>query len=76
LSDGKSIWAFRFSSDKQSPSLYYGIPDTHTDLMGNSVSTIASEPLDDGEEGHWAGVCEDSVLHWKDGRVSLNHFDP
>ena len=76
LSDGKSIWAFRFSSDKQSPSLYYGIPDAHLHIDGNSVSTIASEPLDDGEDGHWAGVCEDSVLHWKDGRVSLNAFNP
>jgi glutamine amidotransferase len=76
LSDGKSIWAFRFSSDKQSPSLYYGIPDAHLHIDGNSVSTIASEPLDDGEDGHWAGVCEDSVLHWKDGLVSLNAFNP
>jgi glutamine amidotransferase len=76
LSDGQSIWAYRFSSDKQSPSLYYGIPDTHTHLDGNSVSTIASEPFDDGEDGNWAGVCEDSVLHWMNGRVSLHSFNP
>jgi len=45
-------------------------------MDGNSVSTIASEPFDDAEEGHWAGVCEDSVLHWLDGQVSLKTFSP
>lgn len=77
LSDGKAIWAFRFSSDRQLPSLYYGTPDTHSGMCDSSlVSTIASEPFDDEEEGRWAGVCEGSALHWMNGHVCLSPFEP
>jgi predicted glutamine amidotransferase len=77
LSDGKSIWAFRFSSDRQSPSLYYGTPDTHSGVSDTGlVSTIASEPFDDEEDGSWAGVCEGSALHWMNGHVCLSPFEP
>lgn len=76
LSDGESIWAFRYSSDDQSPSLYYGTPDTHSEIDSGLVSTIASEPFDDEEDGSWVGVRERSALHWKNGHVCLSPFEP
>ena len=37
LSDGQSIWAYRYSSDHQSPSLFYGSPDIHA-ISGHDKS--------------------------------------
>ena len=72
LSDGKSIWAFRHSSDHTSPSLFYGTPDTHGDhIKTGAVSTIASEPFDDHLD-HWVEVEESSYLSWIDGKVLVN----
>ncbi|MEY3663922.1 MAG: hypothetical protein RLZZ153_104 [Pseudomonadota bacterium] len=66
VTDGKAIWAFRFSSDGQSPSLYFGTPQTRaTEQSINPVNTIASEPLDSSSD-HWYGVDEGTVLHWTD----------
>jgi glutamine amidotransferase len=77
LSDGKSIWAFRYSSDNMSPSLFYGNPSTlehrSSNKNHNLVSTIASEPFDD-EEDHWVEVCESSYLHWDAGKVVVNRI--
>jgi predicted glutamine amidotransferase len=47
LTNGREIWAVRYSSDDQSPSMYFGSP--HTRANGNglpSITTIASEPSD------------------------------
>ena len=72
LSDGKSIWAFRHSTDNNSPSLFYGTPDTHEiPLKAGHVSTIASEPFDDHLD-HWVEVQESSYIIWKEGQVSVN----
>jgi glutamine amidotransferase len=74
LSDGKSIWAFRYSSDHQSPSLFYGTPDLHK-KQGQSrmINTIASEPFDDDSE-HWTSVGESKVILWKNKAVSVSSF--
>jgi glutamine amidotransferase len=64
LTDGQAIWAFRYSSDHQSPSLYFGMPSTRaSESSVNPVNTIASEPLD-SQADHWYGVDEGTVLHW------------
>ena len=69
LSDGKSIWGFRYSTDNNSPSLFYGTPDTHdSHLKKDTVSTIASEPFDD-ESDHWIEVKESSYITWVQGKV-------
>jgi glutamine amidotransferase len=66
LTDGKSVWAVRYSSDHRSPSLYFGMPDTRAVEPGvNPVNTIASEPLD-SDASHWFGVDEGTVLVWTD----------
>jgi len=72
LSDGKSIWAFRFSTDKQSPSLFYGAPDTYSkNKSDGAITTIASEPFDD-DMSHWTRVEESKVVLWKNGAVSIS----
>ena len=74
LSDGKSIWGYRYSTDHNSPSLFYGTPDTHeTHLKKGAVSTIASEPFDDNLD-HWIEVKESSYITWAKGKVSVNQL--
>lgn len=60
LSDGETLWAFRWASDDQAPSLYY-----RTGLEG--ALTIVSEPLD-GEQGCWRQAAQGSVLISRPGR--------
>jgi glutamine amidotransferase len=72
LSDGKEIWAFRYSSDDQSPSMYFGSP--HTRALKNSdnpITTIASEPSD-SDADHWFKVDERHGVHWTE--KGLAHF--
>lgn len=73
LSNGESIWAFRYSSDQSSPSLYFGSPRTRADsvTVGNPINTIASEPLDHSKD-HWTKVPESSGIHWSTSGVE--HF--
>jgi glutamine amidotransferase len=74
LSDGKSIWAFRYSSDHQSPSLFYGTPDLHKkQTQSKTINTIASEPFDDHSD-HWTPVAESKVVLWKNKAVSISPF--
>jgi len=74
LSDGKSIWAFRYSSDKQSPTLFYGTPDTHKkNVKVLMINTIASEPFDDDSD-HWTAVGESKLVLWKNKAVSVSPF--
>lgn len=54
LSNGSEVFAFRFSSDPNPPSLYVG----HT-AQG---SVVASEPLD-GSTGQWQSVPPNSWVH-------------
>jgi glutamine amidotransferase len=75
LSNGESIWAFRFSSDGQSPSLFYGAPELNKVKHAgkNFISTIASEPFDD-QLDHWVGIEESSYLHWHNGKVEVRRL--
>ena len=72
LTDGKEIWAFRYSSDDQSPSMYFGSPQTRaSEDSSHSITTIASEPSD-SEAAHWFKVEERSGVHWT--QRGLQHF--
>ena len=67
LSDGKSIWAIRYSSDRQSPTMYLGAPFASPHgADGDYITTIASEPFDN-DAAHWRAVEEGTVLHLHDG---------
>jgi glutamine amidotransferase len=54
LTDGETLWAFRWASDDQAPSLYYR-------MGGGDGLTIASEPLD-SEEGRWRQAPQGCVI--------------
>jgi len=68
VSDGQSIWAFRYSNDANSPSLYFGNPETQANISTNLITTIASEPLD-AEAKHWQKVEEASAIIWNAAAV-------
>jgi len=53
LADGRDLYAFRYSANGESNSLYYR-------PLGNAV-VVASEPLDQ-DRGAWVGVADNSVL--------------
>lgn len=74
LSDGKSIWAFRYFSDQQSPSLFYGTPDLHKkQAQSKMINTIASEPFDDDSD-HWTSVGSLKLFYGKTRRFQLVRF--
>jgi len=70
LSDGRSIWALRYSSDGRSPTMYVGAP-FHGPHGADAahITTIASEPFDT-QEDHWRAVEEGTFLHIRDGAVT------
>ena len=73
LTNGQDMWAFRYSSDDQSPSMYYGSPNTRaTDTRHNLITTIASEPSDSNAT-HWFKVEERHGVHWTER--GLTHFE-
>jgi glutamine amidotransferase len=72
LTNGADIWAFRYSSDDQSPSMYYGAPHTRASESGlHPITTIASEPSD-SDAAHWFKVEERHGVHWTES--GLEHF--
>jgi hypothetical protein len=67
------VWAFKYSSDDQSPSMYYGSPNTRSsENRQNAITTIASEPSD-SNAAHWFKVEERKGVHWTDR--GLTHFE-
>ena len=73
LTNGKEIWAFRYSSDDKSPSMYFGSPHTRASEKGlNPITTIASEPSD-SDATHWFKVDERQGIHWTER--GLEHFE-
>lgn len=68
VSNGKLIWAFRYSSDGRSPTLYFGNPATRSNPNESFITTIASEPLDSSAD-HWHAVNESSFLEWNQGKI-------
>jgi predicted glutamine amidotransferase len=85
-SDGSSIWAFRYSSERQSRSLFYStavstLRELHPELeilqqLGNEARLVVSEPLRD-LEGAWNEVPESSwgVVR-ASGQDELHPFRP
>ena len=67
LTNGKEMWAFRYSSDDRSPSMYFGSPQTRSStLAANTINTIASEPSD-SDASHWFKVDERQGIYWANG---------
>lgn len=66
VTDGTRIFALRYSSDRDSPSLYY-------DCTGRAC-LVLSEPLDEAP-GRWSAVAEGHLLTIADGRLDVAPFD-
>jgi predicted glutamine amidotransferase len=83
--DGKSIWAFRYSSQRDSRTLFYstGVPTLralHPELeilkfVSDDARLIVSEPLRD-LPGAWNEVPESSYGVVQDGQDELHPFTP
>jgi len=70
VTDGQEVWAFRFSSDGHSPTLFYGTPQTRGESTdADVIHTIASEPSD-SQADHWHAVSESSGVHWTSGKIT------
>jgi predicted glutamine amidotransferase len=84
-SDGESIWAFRYSSEKSTRSLYYSTdvsqlrrlyPELEVlDHVGTDTRLIVSEPLRD-LPGAWNEVPEGSWGIVRRGKQELHPFEP
>ena len=82
--DGRSIWAFRYSSEGDSRSLYFSTrmdtlkalyPESMLQLLSDETRVIVSEPLGD-LEGAWNSVPESSWGVVQDGEDELHSFSP
>ena len=84
-SDGKSVWAFRYSSERDSRTLYYStdvrtVRTLHPELevlqlVSDEARIIVSEPLGD-LTGAWNEVPESSYGVVQDGEDELRPFRP
>lgn len=69
LSDGKRLYAVRYSSDAQVPSLYYRWSDSR------QGTAVVSEPLEDGE-GDWTEVGASTFCSFDGSEVTVEPFMP
>jgi len=84
-SDGESIWAFRYSSEKSTSSLFYStdvaqLRELHPELpvldrLGNDTRFIVSEPLR-ALPGAWNEVPESSWALVRPGEQQIQPFEP
>jgi glutamine amidotransferase len=83
--DGSSVWAFRYSSERKSRSLFYStrvetLREQHPDVaflreLAEGTRLVVSEPLGD-LAGAWNEVPESSYGIVHDGEDELHHFAP
>jgi predicted glutamine amidotransferase len=80
ISDGRTLWALRYSDDCCSPTLYYatgaavGVSGGDlTFVPGSGATLVLSEPLDDREAG-WTAIPEGCLLSARDGAVEIAEF--
>jgi len=85
LSDGQSVWAVRYASDGQAPTLYYskavedlvalGLDATAGERLGPDARMIVSEPI--GKlAGAWVTVPQASALRLQAGAIESVPFRP
>ena len=80
--DGKRLWAVRYSSNNESRTQYHSchihalrdIDGTYEPLPQGAV-IVLSEPLDELNE-HWEAVPESSLLVVEDGKTTIHPFNP
>jgi predicted glutamine amidotransferase len=82
LSDGSSIWAVRYASDGQAPTLYYSpSPESFRAMnpdaagaLGAHARAVVSEPVGQFAE-QWIEIAQSSAIHVHDGEVEVMPFE-
>jgi len=85
VSDGKSLYAVRYASDGQAPTLYYskavedllvlGFAPENAARLGPEARMVVSEPIGKLTDA-WVSVPQASALRLTDGQVELQPFRP
>ena len=83
VSDGESIWAVRYASDGDAPTLYHSrdvadilaIAPELVETFGDKSCVIVSEPIGAFAE-IWAEVPANSTLKVCGGKVEIRPFEP
>lgn len=82
IADGEGIHALRYSSDNQSPTLFYGtggairVNERQVEFTdGDKAVLVLSEPLD-GRLEDWTEVPEGHILEARGGVVKFSSFQP
>ena len=80
VADGERVYALRYSSDKQSPTLYYGtggairVENRCVEFSaGDEAALVLSEPLDAGLDD-WIEIPEGHILTASGGFVEVSPF--
>src|SRR6185436_2878462 len=85
LTDGQRVWALRYASDREAPTLYWGsgagvrMADGHAGVHAANEDSrsllILSEPLD-RDLAHWHAVPDSHLLVAGGGEVAIRPFAP
>ena len=82
VSDGTRLFAVRYASDGDAPSLYRSrhahalrVVDGSYEPLPDGAVLLVSEPLDELSE-HWTEVAPRSFVTVHDGRVEVSGFEP
>jgi predicted glutamine amidotransferase len=83
VSDGESIWAVRYASDGDAPTLYHSrdvadLAALNPDIprvMGAHARAVVSEPIGKFAE-IWAEIPQSSALHARAGELEILPFKP
>jgi glutamine amidotransferase len=83
LTDGKTVWAVRYASDRQAPTLYYS-PDVQqleklnpglSATVGQDARAIVSEPIGN-QAASWKEIPQATAVRLRGGAVELLPFRP
>jgi glutamine amidotransferase len=83
LSDGKTLWGFRYASDGNAPTLYHSremselvkINPAIEDRISDKDRIIVSEPIGKFKE-MWAEIPQSSTVIIREGKVDVKNFKP
>lgn len=82
VSDGRSLFVFRYSSEHRSPSLFRSLTveslrelDSRFDEIAAGTFAIVSEPLTELSD-YWQKIPESTVLTVSDGEIDIRPFQP
>jgi predicted glutamine amidotransferase len=83
VSDGESIWAVRYASDGDAPTLYYSrdvkdlafLNPRIREVLGEHARVVVSEPIGKLAE-IWSELPQASALHARAGKIEIMPFVP